>query len=902
MAIFTIFIVLVFLCVGVLFYGVHFDELNFSQIDIRGVSLRLNPKIVLTAEQITIGESNNTTKSDPQSLIEQIKMGFFILFLIDRVELKQINTAHGTAAIMYGNNYFTISADQGVANINLGWIQGGGVSFIIRDLRIDEYNLSARGSGFFEPITQQFFLNLAYESMYINGILNAVGKDGKAEIKIANQNITIEDIVGRINGEMTIDLNNKSARFIGDANILDIDGEIELNAANDIAHIEVKNATAKTLEPLVKILPLPLEVKKWIYGNTVADMYEAKLFAIDVDLAKKTAMPQTIRLDANALNTKIYFNDALTFATANLVNTTIENGILTIAANNAVYEDQEANVTVTIDELFSDDRQRFALDIKTAALFNPSIRNLVATYATDVDIEEIYGSGITTILLTFLLAEPDKSNLHIVSQIKNSKVALLDVLFDINSLDFEMKNSLIKLHNIDINIDEIGSTIISGEIDAGKNKLNLDINMKDIALINHVGIEADELNVSIAGEWNDENIKLTIADLQTDFLIGESSIKGRISDLARFRTFMPLLELLQINGGSLDFAKTNNQTSTEFNISVDQPLLFADAKPITTFNGTMKTINDDFIVNILNNKVNIEIDSNATTIKINALELDVTALRDFVNKYKQKLNSNLLNNADISEHSLFVFGENSTIRYNGKRFLTDWFSAYKIGGRTDYTMRYKDASLTVTKNQSDLTINANHIGAKWVKELSGIDMSGGTWSLNGYGSLNNMDLHTIIYIDHTTIEKAALLTNVIALINTIPSLAQFRNPGFTAKGFLVEKGVAEIYFSDGKLFLGSLRLIGTNTDILAQGTIDFNTEEVDIYASIESIKSVSNLLSKIPIVGYIVLGDNLAINNTIHISGTINDPQIDTQTLEDAVFYPLNIIKRTLTLPIKMFE
>ena len=60
-------------------------------------------------------------------------------------------------------------------------------------------------------------------------------------------------------------------------------------------------------------------------------------------------------------------------------------------------------------------------------------------------------------------------------------------------------------------------------------------------------------------------------------------------------------------------------------------------------------------------------------------------------------------------------------------------------------------------------------------------------------------------------------------------------------------------------------------------------------------------ISKIPLVGYILLGDD-TVSTSLTLTGKLDDPTIDTQVAKDIAVAPWNILKRTLTYPMKLFE
>jgi hypothetical protein len=88
--------------------------------------------------------------------------------------------------------------------------------------------------------------------------------------------------------------------------------------------------------------------------------------------------------------------------------------------------------------------------------------------------------------------------------------------------------------------------------------------------------------------------------------------------------------------------------------------------------------------------------------------------------------------------------------------------------------------------------------------------------------------------------------------------------------------------------------------IMARGSIDLREETLDINALVAPLKTVSWVIRKIPILGYI-LGGNL-VSVPVKISGNMKDPDVTFMSPSAIGSEALGIIERTLKLPIKLVE
>jgi hypothetical protein len=63
------------------------------------------------------------------------------------------------------------------------------------------------------------------------------------------------------------------------------------------------------------------------------------------------------------------------------------------------------------------------------------------------------------------------------------------------------------------------------------------------------------------------------------------------------------------------------------------------------------------------------------------------------------------------------------------------------------------------------------------------------------------------------------------------------------------------------------------------------------------LKDYSKIVGAIPVINYVLLGDNNRVETQVDIKGDIEDPEISTNFTKDTITAPVNIGKRILTSP-----
>ena len=157
----------------------------------------------------------------------------------------------------------------------------------------------------------------------------------------------------------------------------------------------------------------------------------------------------------------------------------------------------------------------------------------------------------------------------------------------------------------------------------------------------------------------------------------------------------------------------------------------------------------------------------------------------------------------------------------------------------------------------------------------------------------------ILYITNTTILSYKLLNNILAFINTVPSLMTFSLPGYSSKGIFAKEGYINFQAKNKIYTLSDIYLKSKELNILGKGTADFNKDTLDVKLNLQT--DLGSDASQIPLVGYILF-DKESVSTTINLKGDLKDPEIESLLAQDIAVAPLNIIKRTLSLPYDLFK
>ena len=107
-------------------------------------------------------------------------------------------------------------------------------------------------------------------------------------------------------------------------------------------------------------------------------------------------------------------------------------------------------------------------------------------------------------------------------------------------------------------------------------------------------------------------------------------------------------------------------------------------------------------------------------------------------------------------------------------------------------------------------------------------------------------------------------------------------------------------FQDGNITITEYVIDGTSMDVVGQGRIDLATRELDLQALVAPLTTVNSVISKIPLLGYI-LGEKL-VEVPVKVSGTTADPEVSLLEPASVGKNLLGIVERIFLLPVELIR
>lgn len=427
--------------------------------------------------------------------------------------------------------------------------------------------------------------------------------------------------------------------------------------------------------------------------------------------------------------------------------------------------------------------------------------------------------------------------------------------------------------------------------------------------------------VDVEIDFSSEPVRVSIPALDVYIQISSSEIRANVVDFSKFAPFSPIMKYLGLSsGGAVVELKGARDVAFQVRIADFPTFLLSKDKTLLhtfVFNGSYK----DDKLEVLSDDGKIRLDLYDNTILANFTDIDVSidgllaskipAIQEAFSTSSEK--KAVFTREEILLESEFLRAKRRYERQNGikPRIIAiqaqnitgffkdvvipfDDFNAKIRDDRISADATYKNGIANIDIIHGNTIIKAGNFSGEFLNRVVGRHIvDGGLFELSGIykNDMFNGDVH----MQNTSFKGFAIVQNVIGLIDTIPSLVMFRSPGLSAKGYEVKQGSIKLALNTQYVGLESIDLIGKSMDIQGSGFIELESQEVDMGLSISTLKNLSGILNKIPIVGYLLLGKDGKVTTQVSVRGTIQDPKTQVSLAQDLLKTPLKVLKRAFT-------
>lgn len=884
-----------------LLVGVTLDTITFNNVEIRTLHLSYDDGVTAAAEEILITPTDEP--SEPLTGNEVISIANRVLFglgFVNRIDIKRLAVADQNLSVHYGNNTLEVIHKEGSAKALFTTLDDT-IVVTIHDARYLPLDMRAKATLLFNPYTNRLEASADIDSELFTSSLDVTADPKGVGLSLHKSSFAYGKFSGAFWAEGRYDMEKRSLIVDGKIEAMDLLSDFVILSNLKELDIALYNTKIQTLATLIGAAGLPPAVSDWVYGRILAQSYYLDYLYLPIDLQAKKPLLEQLEAKAKLDRGTVRFHKELEQLETSEIGITIHDGDLAFASRDGRYRETDVAVTGGIRELFS--RPLLRLDITSATPLDATLHEILNAYG---------------IPLEFLKQEEGENDSHFSMEMglgddrfgTEVTAAFRDALFDLSGQTIRSKKGTVvvkgpKVHlsNINLAYGDLADINITGLLDlTHKNLASVlhinDLNVADRRLVDMHGFTTD-LNVTYG-----KKVAVTVPALNTQLTYDEGALGVRVDDVSPYVDNSVILKTLDINKGNLTFYNKGELIKAEAHVDSNGTSLMQDGKFITHFDATYyqdaqtrkATLNDKVIVNLLPERIDVTYS-----------DIDIS-ISKLIQRYTQNEQRTELVKKQYKEESdgkalpVNLYGTNTRFLYEERILPAEKINLLVNGELINLVLENGKTSIKVDKEYDEVTLSAKNIDSNFTKKLFKFEMSEGKANILASGNIKTNDYYGVIGIRNATVKGFRLINNIIAFVNTVPSLVTLQNPGFDMQGYTIKKGDIEFFVSGDMLYLTTLRFIGNNTDIIGYGQVNLKNKEVNLTLTLSTIKGLSNLLGKIPLIGYALLGEDKTIGTLISVTGPLDDPLVETTFAENAALYPFSVIKRTILWPFKLFE
>ena len=927
------------------------DSFSFGDFSVSKFYLKIDKKLILQIDEIVIKDKKTKVHSSFEDIKSLLSSAPYILDLFQKIDIEDMEIADNRFKIRFDDEY--IYVDNKFVNIASKYSKIGDL------LKLDIYSIYLKDIDLlllgnikldFDNNILVFLGNYAYKDL-ADGELNIqankeeldffINSGEMKNIKFLKNYVSLDKIAeswmyDNVEGKYYLDylygkVDLESLRPIlnsikGYARVLD--AKVRFNKDLDVVDTSLINVEYENDNLLIK-LKEPTYKGISVDGSfvNISDMTSLKYGHVDVTLMANHMLDENVldilkaykinlplkqtsgKTDANVHLYIPYDSPMKTYGVFKATNSSFK-------INDFEFESKKGKV-----ELINKD-----VIIKDTDFVHKGMIDAKVNLKIDTKTLESKGDA----LLNSFLIKSDKQE---IIKVENKKID-----FGINFKE----NTLFKIDELQTNIlfqkDSTDISIENIEKLYPYSKLLKDIDIKkgdiDIKLL-------EDDNISFQANLKELDLSLKKDDKKVDSLrlfglINENktTINTESNDL-KIDIVKDKVNII-INSYDIDLTEDNKKSSLIHDLSIRliNSNIYLKDNSFYSIDSNIDIIKDDTFFDGVFGKLDIPIKDHDK--KLDSLDIKGYSKKDVVKVVTKdkKIDLTLINKNEINlklngldliynisdENEAYkkikIEAKNSNILINDKyKVLADNFTITSHDKKTEFDLAYLNGKIRFTKDiDKSVNISAKEINDTFVNTFFDKEIiKNGTFSLEASG--HDKLISGKMLFNKNRLLNLTILNNLITLVNTTPALinpllaipavyGMVTNGGFNLNGYAVNEGYVDFTydFDNRVLNLIKIHTIGNSVDFDGYATLNLKDSYVNSSVNLIFMKDYTKIVNFIPGISYLFLGDDKRVSTKVDITGDLNNPKIETNLGKDSVSVPVDIFKRIINAPSKLFE
>ena len=837
---FLVIFIVITLAFLVLKNGIRINNLTLPKVKITQLYIKLDKKFIVNIETLDI---NIESKSDSslEELHNLTKRLPILYSLFEYVSIQNITYDNKTVNFLYKDEIFYVKSD-----------------FLIVDARIE---------------------------------------DLESYLVIDIRQLILKDMQLKLQGALKANLKDNIYDFDGEFSTFNINGNIELKVENNELYYRASTKKFETLKPFMdfvsKKVNLEPIVASWIYKRIVADEYQLHYLQGKINLDTLDYYPLQMKAKATAKNAVIKFDKNAPSALVNDMDIILKDDKLIFDVRKAEYQGKDVSDTEVIiyNLMVPKLKTGIVVDINANTILDDSIHAILHAFDIRVPITQTSGTTKANVRLDIRFSPFGVYNYRGFFEISDANITLSELPIYSKSGYIKLDNGMIYLKNVNLKYGELFDIYTSGDLNlsSGIYQSTNHINSLHVEFDKLNLLQIEEINTTAMVQIKENGTTIHIDEFKTnlEFLSKNNIIS--VEDLSLIYPYSHLMREIDARDGDLKLETKNFKNyNIKANLKEINLPLSKDGKQLEKISLIIDMNENDIELTSTDKKIRL--------IKKEDLELTI---RDLDIMFDSSNESNLSELGKISVEGINsnIFDINSSLKIPSKHFKL------KIDGENFiFDNSYQEETMIIKQSDKKFSVISKNLTDNFINSIAGKNLfKNGLFEFYADGN-NSKQFDGIFKFKNTIIKDMESYSNLMAFMHTIPSLLTLKNPGFNESGYAVTDAYIDFTREEDIINIHELVINGKSTDITGIGTINIETGQIDIDLQISLFKNLSSIVDVVPIVNYIILGDNGRLYTSIEVRGTLKKPKMKTNLLKDTASSPFGIIKRTIETPFRIFQ
>jgi uncharacterized protein YhdP len=158
----------------------------------------------------------------------------------------------------------------------------------------------------------------------------------------------------------------------------------------------------------------------------------------------------------------------------------------------------------------------------------------------------------------------------------------------------------------------------------------------------------------------------------------------------------------------------------------------------------------------------------------------------------------------------------------------------------------------------------------------------------------------VLHLKKGIINKFTFISKIFSILN-VSQFLELRLPDVTKSGMPHDSIDGTFAVKDGTVTTTDLTIASPAVKVQIVGAVDLVTKNLDLTCAVQPLQTVSKVVSRIPVVGWILTGgDKRFLVSFFDVQGAWEDPKVSAAPVAKLSQGVFNIFKRTFMLPEKL--